>query len=120
MRYIKLFINILVLGIVFIFFAQNYDALQHQVQLQIAFFFTSPYLFPPIPLYMLLLCVFACAICIVLLIVGKEVFFLQIAKRKLERIVKEQEQELVQLRTLPLKEHAVPKINTDEVPSTDT
>lgn len=118
MRYIRLFINVMVLGVLFIFFAQNYEVLQHQVQLQIAFFFTEPYLFPPTPLYMLLLFVFALAVIIVLLMMGREVFALRFAKRKLERINKDQETELVALRTLPLKEHTVSKTSSDELQNT--
>ena len=114
MRYIKLLINVLILGIIFIFFAENYEVLQYRVQLQISFFFSQPYLFPSIHLYMLLLFVFILAVLIVLCIMGKEVLSLRFAKRRLERIVKEQERELVQLRTLPLKEHTMLKDTVNE------
>lgn len=115
MRYIKLFIDVVILGVIFVFFAENYEVLQQEIQLKISFFFSKAYLFPPIHLYMLLLLVFALAVFIVLLIMGKEVLFLHFAKRKLERTVKEQETELVQLRTLPLKENTVSKPSTSEV-----
>ena len=118
MRYIKLLFNVLILGLVFIFFAENYEVLQYKVQLQFSLFFSQPYLFPSINLYMLLLLVFFIAVVIVLLIVGKEAFSLRLAKRRLERIIKEQETELVQLRTLPLKEHTLPKTSTENVEDT--
>ena len=118
MRYIKLLFNLVILGIIFMFFAENYEAFQHKVQLQFTLFFSQPYLFPSINLYMLLLLVFFIAVVIVLLIVGKETFSLRLAKRRLERIIKEQETELVQLRTLPLKEHTLPKTSTEGVEDT--
>lgn len=99
MRYIKLLLNLFVLALLFIFFAQNYEILSIAVQFRIPF--TTIYT-PLLPLYLIAIIMFIVGIIVTVCVTIREKIALQHELGKKNRALREKEEELIALRTLPL------------------
>lgn len=104
MRYLKVFIFILIFFITMMFFVQNNDVLQQVVTLKLDFFINPAWSSIPLPFYFMVLAAFLIgAICAMLLLIYDR---LRLANnlRKANKRIRILEKEVNSLRTLPLKD----------------